>query len=133
MQHFVFSAQSQDPAPSAGGTLAGWLMYYKWDVGGDTFLPFQEKDLNSLPAKGDLLWIALDGYISAVFVVTSSSTENGQDVVEVHYNTDTRQNPPQGSPIFPLKAATGVVSDEETLGKLLEYKRQLDAMYPARM
>ena len=87
MRHFVFAMNGNDPAPAGGGDTKSWFMYYKWDVGGEAFIPVPEAI--EPPLEGDWLWFAMDGALLGCTVVLRTQEDPSNNCTEVYY--DTRQ------------------------------------------
>jgi hypothetical protein len=82
-RHFIHQMKGADPA--AGGDLASWFRFYKWDVEGEVFVPRQTgQHLHVRP--GDLLWFSLDHNCLGCVVVTQIVLDPlGSGVQEVWY------------------------------------------------
>lgn len=122
MNTYVYSMKSDDPAPATGGDTRSWFYYYKWDVGGDAYVPFPQESLanSEEPQAGDLLWFFMDGkplgYVHVDFVSSGFST----DAVELHYDTDKIQK---------LGACQVAVASEGTGAVTGHVLAELNALY----
>lgn len=92
MAHFIYAMQSASTPPASGGTTLGWFLYYKWDVGGEAFVPVPEQSLactGGAPTPGDTLWFLMDDRVMGYTTVSHTMDDPLNGMTEVYY--DTRQ------------------------------------------
>jgi len=86
MQHFVYAMNGSMPAPASGGTTRAWFFHYKWDTGGEVFVPVPEL-VGKMPEPGDLLWFLMDTHPIGYAPVLRTQEDPGNGFVEVYYDT----------------------------------------------
>jgi hypothetical protein len=130
MRYFVYAMNGKDPAPAAGGDTESWFFFYKWDVGGDAFVPLASEPKGGLPVAGDLLWFVLDevpiGYAPVVSVM---EVDGGG--YEIHYDTQKIIGPGKVVSALNVPHRTGLAR-QESMAQLTSIKRHYDTVYPAR-
>lgn len=85
MRHLVFSMSSKDKPPAGDGTIEGWFFFYKWDVGGEAYVPLTGVEV---PTEGETtLWFLLDGKVLGCAPVSRFQEDAMNDRLEVCYDT----------------------------------------------
>jgi hypothetical protein len=91
MQHYIFAMRAGEPAPAGRGDIKSWFEFYKVGNGPHTFIPFPHDSIaeEDLPSVGDILWFAMDGFLTGVTKITSV-TEGSllSNKLEVYYDSD---------------------------------------------
>lgn len=61
MKHIGYIMTGVAPAPAGDGDTKSWFEYYKWNNGGETYVPvrFPFKEAEA----GDFLWFVMDGKV----------------------------------------------------------------------
>lgn len=115
MSHFVLAMKSGDPAPASGGTTEGWFFHYKWDVGGETFVPVAEGAIEEPPVPGDLLWFLLNTHPLGFVKILRVQEDPLNSCIEVYYDTrEIREGPTDYqliSCVYPTGKAVGSISN----------------------
>jgi hypothetical protein len=130
MRHFVYAMNGKDPAPAAGGDTESWFFFYKWDVGGDAFVPLAAEPSGGLPVAGDLLWFVLDKVPLGYAPIDHISEVDGGGY-EIHYDTQKIIGPGKVVSAFCVLHKTGVVGQEAST-QFVSVKQHYDNTCPAR-
>ena len=118
------------PAPAAGGDTDSWFFFYKWDTGGDAFVPIPSSLGKNLPVVGDLLWFVLDLVpIGFVPVTKIEQMDNGD--YEVHYDTQKIIGPGKVVSSFLFQDPTGIVKPA-SVEALQRLQHHYTVTYPPR-
>lgn len=112
MRHFIYAMDGSKPALAGGGDTESWFLYYKWNVGGEAFVPVPA-EVGEMPEAGDLLWFLLNMYVIGYVEVLCTREDSAVlGTFEVVYNTqDIRAGGPHDS-AFPLYCPTGMATEE---------------------
>lgn len=135
MRHFVYSMNGQGNAPATGGDTESWFFFYKWDTGGDAFVPFPLDVEGGEPVAGDLLWFVMDqkilGYAPVASIVEVSAMEGMEAHIEVHYDTQRIIGPGQKLDSERYALPTGMVTGD-ALARLIRLQERYVLDFPAR-
>ena len=85
-QHFLYVMQAASKAPASGGDTKSWFHFYKWDIGGEVFVPQQRPFLEA--KEGDFLWFVMDGEVLGGSKIIRIEREESQGVQELWYRGD---------------------------------------------
>lgn len=130
MQNFVYAMNGSAPAPASGGTTKSWFFHYKWDVGGEAFVPVPVL-AGEMPKSGDLIWFVMDKHPIGYAPVVRTQEDPMNDCVEVYYDTQEIRAGSIEDTTFSCEWPTGMASGSAArfLGEL---KRMFDSKYPKR-
>lgn len=130
MQNFIYAMNGKEPAPASGGTTEAWFFHYKWDVGGETFVPVPAL-AGKMPVPGDILWFILDRHPIGYAPVLRTQEDSMNDCVEVYYDTQDIRAGSTVDTTFSCGFPTGLAT--ATAARFLsELKRLFDSKYPKR-
>lgn len=130
MRYFVYAMNGKAPVPAAGGDTESWFFLYKWDTGGDAFVPVPASLEKSLPVAGDLLWFVLDQVPIGFVPVTKIEQVDSGDY-EVHYDTQKIIGPGKVVSSFLFPEPTGIVKPA-MVDALQRLQRHYSVTYPPR-
>lgn len=90
MAHFLYRVLTTDKAPAGDGDAMSWLKYYKFNAGGECFLPAQ-----MVPSQkwneamvGDYVWMAAGNEVLGGAEIIRVEVEESRRTIELWYNGD---------------------------------------------
>lgn len=130
MKHFVYAMNGSKPAPASGGLTKDWFFHYKWDVGGEAFVPVPDSIVGEAPAAGDLIWFFMDTHPLGYAVVSRTQEDPSNGFLEVYYDTQEIQAGSTDDTTYSCPYVTGTATGDVS-SFLDSLKRHFDT-YPKR-